>query len=124
MIQTFCGPSLSLTHYSHAGSQPSLFEESAYQREDSPHEHGGDHQGLPSQMVHGEHAENVGRDLCKQHIMLGSNSIYITGRPDRMSHREWRETKQLPIRAWSGHQIRYCLVSLHFLCDILSGRSI
>ena len=69
MIQTFCGPSLSLTHYSHAGSQPSLFEEGAYQRENSPHEHGGDHQGFPSQMVHGEHAENIGRDLCNMYYV-------------------------------------------------------
>ena len=37
-----------------------------------------------------------------------------------MSHRKWRETKQQPSRATSGHKICCCLVSLHFLCDILS----
>ena len=39
-----------------------------------------------------------------------------------MSHREWRETKRQPSRARSGHHISCCLVSLHFLCDILSSR--
>ena len=34
------------------------------------------------------------------------------------------ETKQQPIRAMSGHQISCCLVSLHFLCDILSSHSV
>ena len=38
----------------------------------------------------------------------------------RMSHRKWRETKQEPSRARLGHQISSCLVSLHFLCDILA----
>ena len=38
----------------------------------------------------------------------------------RMSHWKWRETKQQPSRARSGHQISCCLVSLHFLCDILA----
>ena len=37
-----------------------------------------------------------------------------------MSHRKRRETMQQPSRARSGHQISCCLVSLHFLCDILS----
>ena len=31
-------------------------------------------------------------------------------------HRKWRETKQQPSRARSGHH-SCCLVSLHFLCD-------
>ena len=39
---------------------------------------------------------------------------------DRMSHWKWRETKLHPSRARSGNQISYCLVSLHFLCDILA----
>ena len=47
-----------------------------------------------------------------------------TERPDKMSHRKWRETKQQPSRARSGHQIRCCLVSLHVLCNILSGRPV
>ena len=51
-------------------------------------------------------------------------ALDCTGRPDRMSHRKWRETKQQPSRARSGHQLRCCLVSLHFLCDILSGRPV
>ena len=38
----------------------------------------------------------------------------------RMSHWKWRETKQQPSRARSGHQIICCLVFLHFLCDILA----
>ena len=38
----------------------------------------------------------------------------------RMSHWKWRETKQQPSRARSGHQISCCSVSLHFLCDILA----
>ena len=46
--------------------------------------------------------------------------MMCTGRPDRMSHRKWREGKQQPSRARSGHQLSCCLVSLHFLCDILS----
>ena len=37
----------------------------------------------------------------------------------RMSHRKWRETKQQPSRARSGNKLSCCLVSLHFLCDIL-----
>ena len=55
--------------------------------------------------------------------MCARASLTSTGRPDRMSHRKWRETKQQPSRARSGHQISCCLVSLHFLCDtdILSG---
>ena len=40
---------------------------------------------------------------------------WLTG----MSHRKWSETKQQPRRGSSGHQISCCLVSLHFLCDIL-----
>ena len=38
----------------------------------------------------------------------------------RVSHWKWRETKQQPSRARSGHQISSCFVSLHFLCDILA----
>ena len=38
----------------------------------------------------------------------------------RMSNWKWRETKQQPSRARSGHQISCCLVSLHFLRDILA----
>ena len=38
-----------------------------------------------------------------------------------MSHRKWRETKQQPSRARSGHQMSGCLVALHFLCDILAA---
>ena len=37
-----------------------------------------------------------------------------------MSHWKWRETKLQPSRARSGHQISCCLVSLHFLRDILA----
>ena len=42
-----------------------------------------------------------------------------------MSHRKWRETKQKPGRARSGHQLSCCLVpSLHFLCDILTSHPV
>ena len=37
-----------------------------------------------------------------------------------MTHRKRRDTKQQPSRARSGNQISCSLVSLHFLCDILS----
>ena len=47
----------------------------------------------------------------------GSTSTVIGA---RMSHWKWRETKQHPSRARSGHQISCCLVSRHFLCDILA----
>ena len=53
-----------------------------------------------------------------------SHMTHAYRRPDRMSHRKWRETKQQPSRARSGHQISCWLVSLHFLCDILSGRPV
>ena len=39
----------------------------------------------------------------------------------RMSHWKWRESKHEPSRASSGHQIRCCLFSLHFLYDILAS---
>ena len=41
-----------------------------------------------------------------------------------MSHRKYRETKQQPSRARSGHQISCFLVSLHFLCNTLSGHPV
>ena len=37
-----------------------------------------------------------------------------------MSYWKWRETKQEPSRATSGHQISCWLVFLHFLCEILA----
>ena len=43
-----------------------------------------------------------------------------SGLVDRMSQRKRRETKQPPSWPRSGNQISSCLVSLHFLCDILS----
>ena len=52
--------------------------------------------------------------LC---LSRSENSLLSEG---RISTWKWRETKQQPIRARSGHQICCCLVSLHFLCDILS----
>ena len=36
-----------------------------------------------------------------------------------MTHRIWRESKLQPSRARSGNLISCCLISLHFLCDIL-----
>ena len=48
-------------------------------------------------------------------VQLG-NTVIVA----RMWHWKWRETKQQLSRARSGHQIGCCLVSLHFLCDILA----
>ena len=48
-------------------------------------------------------------------VLLLENTVALY----RMSHRKGIETKQLPSRARSGHKICYCLVSRHFLCDIL-----
>ena len=50
-----------------------------------------------------------------------TNSVVFTGPPDRMSYRKWRSTQQQPSRARAGYQISCCLLSLHFLCDIVSG---
>ena len=36
-----------------------------------------------------------------------------------VAQRKWRSTKQQPSRARAGYQISCCLLSLHFLCDIL-----
>ena len=41
-----------------------------------------------------------------------------------MSHRKWRETKQHPSRVRSGNHLSCCLLSLHFLCDILHSRTV
>ena len=51
-----------------------------------------------------------------------SNRKYVQG--DMMSHRKWGETKQQSSTNRSGNRINCCLVSLHFLCDILSGRPV
>ena len=48
--------------------------------------------------------------------MVNRSTVTVT----RMSHRKSRETKQQPSSARSGNQISCCLVSLHFLCDILA----
>ena len=49
--------------------------------------------------------------------------IFSTGRPDdRMPHRKYRETKQHMIWRPDLALLGCCLVSLHFLCDIPSGR--
>ena len=53
--------------------------------------------------------------------LLARPTVPRTGPPDRMSQRKWRSTKQHPSRARAGYQISCCLLSLHFLCDILSG---
>ena len=63
--------------------------------------------------------------LLKQNLKilqqtLKPSATRYTGRLDRMSRRKWRESKQQPSIARSGHEIGCCLVSLHFLCDILS----
>ena len=53
-----------------------------------------------------------------------SQDVDFTVIVTRMSHWKWRETKQQPSRARSGHQISCCLVSLHFLCDILATSTV
>ena len=58
---------------------------------------------------------------CVDHRLRFTRSTseqYCTGRPDRMHHRKLRKTKQ------QLALLGYCLVSLHFLCDILSGRPV
>ena len=64
--------------------------------------------------------------LCETnfHWTRPLHHVYNTGRPVRMSHRKWRETEQqlswLPDLALLGS----CLLSLHFLCDIQTGRTV
>ena len=58
-----------------------------------------------------------GRGTTKKHFLTHES----TGPVDRMSHRKRRETNQQPSRARAGYPISCCLLSLHFLCDILSG---
>ena len=56
-----------------------------------------------------------------QQCQSSTSYMYRASGPvDRMSHMKRRETKQQPNRARSGNQISCCLVSIHFLCDILS----
>ena len=47
-----------------------------------------------------------------------------TERLHRMKHRKWKETKQQPGTAGPGNKLGCCLVSLHFLCHLLCGRSV
>ena len=62
------------------------------------------------------------RNVDSFHEYVLQSIIQATGRPVRMSHKKWRETKQQPSK--TGHQISCCLVSLHFWCDILSGHPV
>ena len=41
----------------------------------------------------------TGNDKCRDVIQCTASVRSDTGRPDRMSHRKWRETKQQPSRA-------------------------
>ena len=59
------------------------------------------------------------RCLLRGFVTIGIDLRY-TVIVARMSHWKWRETKQQSSRARSGHQISCCLLSLHFLCDILA----
>ena len=59
--------------------------------------------------------------ICCTTLRDTVNSLINTGPPDRMLHRKWRSTKQHPSRARACYQIRCCLLSFHFLCDILLG---
>ena len=56
-------------------------------------------------------------------IRCGSDKESI-GWLDRMSHRKWRETKQQLIWWPEVALLGCCLVSLNFLCDILSSRPV
>ena len=60
--------------------------------------------------------------LNKFAYLLNHLCIYWVTRQDVIL--KWRETKRHPSRATSGHQISCSLVSLHFLCDILSSHSV
>ena len=51
-------------------------------------------------------------------------SVMHTGWLERMSHRKWRETKQQLIWWPEVALLECCLVSLHFLCDILSSHPV
>ena len=50
-----------------------------------------------------------------------SDAAESTGPPDNMSHRKWRESKQQLIWFPALALLGCCLVSLHFLWNILSG---
>ena len=69
---------------------------------------------------------HLGKTSKAVQVDVGQTRSYLglTGRPVMMLHRKWRESKWQPSRARSGHQLSCCLVSLHFLCDILSGRPV
>ena len=54
--------------------------------------------------------------VMKQKVTL----FLFTGRMGWMAHRRWKETKQQPGTAGPGNMLGYCLVSLHFRCDILA----
>ena len=69
-------------------------------------------------LTRGDPGSNVGTDIFTPVGLQGT--VLCTGPVDRMSHKKWRETKQQPSRARTGHQISCCLLLLHFLCDILS----
>ena len=70
------------------------------------------------------HLPKAGSSAGQAAGSIFSLHLRCTWRPDRMSHRKWRESKQQPSRARSGNQLSCCLVSLHFLCDILLGRPV
>ena len=60
--------------------------------------------------------------LCSWQTMPMFPIWQCTGIIDRMSYRKWRETKQ-QLRWWPDLSLLgCCLVSLHFLCNILSSR--
>ena len=59
-------------------------------------------------------------NIIQHYTPLHFSKITTTVIVARMSHWKWRETKLQPSRARSGHHISCCLVSLHFLCDILA----
>ena len=60
---------------------------------------------------------HLGKTSKAVQVDVGQTRSYLglTGRPVMMLHRKWRESKQQPSRARSGHQISCCLVYLHFL---------
>ena len=68
-----------------------------------------------------QRAENLaGRRGYYSNFFFNMCPQYCTVIGARMSQWKWRETKQHPSRARSGHQISCSFVSLHFLCDILA----
>ena len=63
--------------------------------------------------------QDEGADFEIWTLGLVIKGLYYGCAQDVPLHWKWRETKQQPGRARSGHKISSCLVSIHLLCGIL-----